>query len=97
VAHIHLQSLAMIFLALGLLFAFSGAPELVKILLIPTPFIALVADFGARGLVPKFPNLVYLVMAGGGLGAFSTFSLIILLFVELWFVRRSARQPVPQA
>lgn len=97
VAHIHLQSLSIIYLALGLLFAFTGMPELVKRLLIPMPFIALVADFGARGLVSTWPELVYLVMIGGGLGGFSTGALIFLLFAELWFAGRGGRSAAPVA
>ena len=95
VAHIHLQSLSIIYLALGLLLAFTGLPEMVKRLLIPLPFIALVSDFGARGLVSTWPDLVYLVMIGGGLGGFSTAALIILLFAELWFARPGGRSTAP--
>lgn len=97
VAHIHLQSLSIIYLALGLLLAFTGLPEMVKCLLIPAPFIALVADFGARGLVSTWPELVYLVMIGGGLGGFSTGALVFLLFWELWFVRPGGRSSAPVA
>jgi hypothetical protein len=98
VAHIHLQSLGTIFLCLGLLFAFAGLPEWIKAVLVPMPFLALVLDFGARALTPQVPVLVYVVMLGGALGAFSTFALLFGLFWELWLARpgRPDRRPVQE-
>jgi hypothetical protein len=105
VAHIHLQSLSVIYLLLGLVFAFCGLPERIKVWVVPAPFIALIGDFGARAFVPAFPSLVYLVMASGALGGLATAVMVFGAFWELWLSDRSLRlpfnvrpaEPMPQA
>lgn len=91
VAHIHLQGLATIFLALGLCFAFCGCAEWLKLLVIPLPFVALLADFGARALTPTWPVLVYGVMGAGALGALAMLILVVGILNELWLVRLKSR------
>ncbi|MGV3723638.1 MAG: hypothetical protein ACO1SX_22300 [Actinomycetota bacterium] len=93
VAHIHLQGLATIFLALGLAFTFTGFSETIKLLVVPLPFVALVADFGARALTPKWPELVPVVMGAGAVGALALAVLCGGLLYELWFVRVAGSRP----
>ncbi|MDA2937424.1 hypothetical protein MYX75_04075, partial [Acidobacteria bacterium AH-259-A15] len=50
VAHTHLQSIALIFLVVGVVFAGTSLPERLKTVIVITPFLALLADFGSRFL-----------------------------------------------
>lgn len=65
VAHTHLQSIGIIFLVLGGIFALTSWPERVKAVVVTLPFLALVADFGSRFLAKYVPDIVYLMMASG--------------------------------
>lgn len=86
VAHIHLQSLATIYVLLGLAFAFCSLPEWFKSVMTPLPFIAIVGDFGVRAFVPAYPDLVYAVMGSGALGGFCTATMILAILWELSIV-----------
>ena len=97
VAHIHLQSLSVIYLLLGLVFAFCGVPEKLKVLGVSAPFVALLADFGARAFVPANVNMVYVVMAGGMLGGISTVTLVGTALWELWISGRTPKAPAVTA
>jgi len=88
VAHIHLQSLATIYVLLGLAFAFCSLPEWFKSVVTPLPFIAILGDFGIRAFVPMFPDLVYAVMASGALGGLCTGTMILAILWELTIVPR---------
>lgn len=87
VAHIHLMSLSITFVVLGLIFSFTGFPEKVKIPLVCTPFISLFGDFGVRGLVRYYDGLVFIVMAAGMFMALSTVLICVGIFWELWLSR----------
>lgn len=91
VAHIHLQSLATIYVLLGLAFAFVSLPELVKSIVTPLPFIAILGDFGIRAFVPAYPDLVYAVMASGALGGLCTGTMILAILWELAIVPRKRK------
>jgi hypothetical protein len=96
IAHSHLQSLALVYLALGLLFCFTGAPERLKIIAGTAPFIALFTDFGARCLAHYWPAMVPLVMASGAVAALATGVLMLGIFWEVWLVRLPAASPAPE-
>ena len=85
VAHIHLQSISMILLGLGLLYAFCGAPEVFKSGVIILSFVSLFGDFGARAMVPELPSLVYIVMGSGATMALSLAIMILTVLYETWF------------
>jgi hypothetical protein len=95
VAHIHLQSLAVIYLLLGLIYSFCRAPEILKVILVPAPFIAIVADFGARALVPMYPDLVHVVMLAGAVAGLSTAAMCLGTLWELWFSNWTKPEPAP--
>jgi hypothetical protein len=88
VAHTHLQAIALIFLALGLLFAFSPFPEKVKLAVVITPFLMLLVDFGSRALARIWPSMVYVMMISGGLMGLATAVMILVILYELWFGKR---------
>jgi hypothetical protein len=84
VAHIHVQSIGMIFFLMGMVFCFCGLPEKLKMLIAPLPFLSLVLDFGVRAMVPTYPFLVYVVMGAGAIGGLSTAIIVLTTFWELW-------------
>jgi hypothetical protein len=93
VAHIHLMSLSITFVVLGLIFSFTAFPDKVKIPLVCAPFIALFGDFGVRGLVRYYDGLVYIVMAAGAVMALATVLLCVGIFWELWLSRPDGEAP----
>ncbi len=93
VAHIHLQSIAMILLGLGVLFSFSRCPEVMKSLVIGLSFFSLAADFGTRKLAADNPVWIYGVMGAGGLLGLCLGIMLLTSFYELWI----ARPPSPTA
>jgi hypothetical protein len=89
VAHTHLQSLALIYFGLGILFAFCGFGEKVKAVVVVTPFAALALDFGARGLASRWPEMVYPMMAAGGMAGAAMVAMVAGILWEVWLSRRS--------
>jgi hypothetical protein len=85
VAHTHLQAIGLIFLSLGLLFAFCPLSERVKLAVVITPFLMLVVDFGSRALARIWPSMVYVMMISGGLMGLATAIMIVGVLYELWF------------
>jgi hypothetical protein len=85
VAHTHLQAIALIFLALGLLFSFCTLPERWKLAVVTTPFLMLLVDFGSRALARIWPSMVYVMMASGALMGLATATMILGVLYELWF------------
>ncbi|MBI1745913.1 MAG: hypothetical protein HYR55_04905 [Acidobacteria bacterium] len=88
VAHTHLQSIGLIFLVLGLVFSFTSVSDRLKIIMVSTPFVALVMDFGTRFLAKYYPNLVYLMMVSGGLIGLSFAIMILWPLYEMWIKRQ---------
>src|SRR6059036_2458723 len=84
VAHTHIQSIALIFLALGLIFCFTSVPSFLKTVIVSLPFLALLLDFGSRFLAKYYPNLVYLMMASGGALGLSFAVMSIVPLYEMW-------------
>jgi len=95
IAHTHLQSLSLVYLALGLLFVFCGLPEKIKIPMAASPFVALFGDFFSRGLIPHFPFFVYPMMGAGALLGISTVSMVAVVLWELWIAERQVK-PTPE-
>lgn len=81
VAHTHIESFALIFLCLGLLFAFTSFSVRLKIFVILLPFGAILLDFGGRLLAHTIPAFVFAVMAGGALLGLS---FVVMLLIPLW-------------
>jgi hypothetical protein len=99
VAHTHLQSLALVFLALGLIFALCTFPARLKFLVMAAPFAALFADFGSRALSHLWPPMVYVMMLSGGVMSLSTLVMAGVILRELWILRprKEAGAPLKEA
>lgn len=92
-AHTHLQSLALLYLALGLIFSLCGVPEKLKLIAVSTPFIAVLADFASRALAHYWPAMVYVVMLAGALMALSTAPMMAGVLYEMWFWKPRVAPP----
>jgi hypothetical protein len=88
IAHTHIQSLALVYLALGLLFCFTAIREGIKTVVVSTPFLALATDFGARGLARIWPEMAYLVLASGMLLGLATALMILGILLDLWLPKK---------
>jgi len=84
VAHVHLMSLAVIFLCLSVIFSFCGVGQKMKAFFMPLPFLALFLDFGARVLIKYVPSFVYVMAAAGALMALSMMVLTLGPLYEMW-------------
>lgn len=84
IAHTHIQSLALMYFALGILFCFCGYPERLKAVVVSVPFLAVFLDFSTRALVRFQPEMVHGVMASGALLGLATAVMIAGVLHELW-------------
>ena len=84
VAHTHIQSIALIFFVLGLVFSFTSVGNGLKYFTVSVSFLSLPLDFGSRFLAKYYPNLVYLMMVSGALLGFSFAVMILLPLYEMW-------------
>lgn len=83
--HVHLFSLSMLFVLVGLIFIFTGLPERVKALFVAMPFLGLVLDFTSFWLlVFVSPLFAFLAMGFGLLMGFSFFLIIGRPLYEMW-------------
>lgn len=89
IAHIHMLPLATFLLVLGLAFAFTGLGEGMKSVVIVIGFLSLIADFGVRSLIPRIPDMVYVIMAGGMGMAFSTVLMMVFCLYDLLLYKPS--------
>ncbi len=87
VAHTHLQSIALIFLVTGVVFAASSLSERLKTLVVITPFVALVVDFGSRYLARYHTGFVYLMMAAGAAAGLAFAAMLAVSLFEMWWKR----------
>lgn len=89
VAHTHLQSIALIFFVVGVVFAGTSLPERAKTAIVIAPFVALVVDFGARFLARYHPGFVYVMMAAGGVAGLAFAGMLVISLYQLWWQRQS--------
>ncbi|MBI2150184.1 MAG: hypothetical protein HYU27_06215 [Acidobacteria bacterium] len=92
VAHTHIQSIGLIFLAAGIVFSMTSIPERWKTALIGCTYGSLFLDFGSRFLVKYEPNLVYLMMAAGAVMGLCFGLLLLIPLYEMW-IAGDRRQP----
>lgn len=90
VAHTHLQSIALIFLVLGGIFALTSLPDRVKTVVLALPFVALVVDFASRFLAKHVPGIVYLMMAAGAAMGLLIGLMILVPLYEMWLKKPAA-------
>lgn len=88
VAHTHVQSIGLIFLVLGLIFALASVPAAFKYVVISAPFLSLLMDFGSRFLAKYNPDLVYLMMASGALLGLSFGVMSLVPLYEMWLKKK---------
>ena len=84
VAHTHIQSIGLIFLVLGCVFCCTSLAERVKIAVVTLPFLALLADFGARFAAKYYPGIVYVMMLSGAAIGASIALMILAPLYEMW-------------
>lgn len=83
-AHVHLQSLSVVFVLVGLAFSFCGLPQALKAFVGAVPFVALFTDFGARAMAQHNPEAVYGVMASGAVMGLALVFMVFATLYELW-------------
>ena len=87
VHHIHLFSLAMLFVLIGSIFTLTNLPEIVKTIFVLMPFLGMFLDFTSFWLlVFKSPIFAAFAMIFGGLMAASFFLIIGRPLYEMWIL-----------
>jgi hypothetical protein len=84
VAHTHVLSIGIIFFCLGIIFSLTAYNDTVKTIAVTLPFAALLLDFASRFLAKYVPDLVYLMLATGGLLGLSLAAMILIPLYEMW-------------
>lgn len=85
--HVHLFSLSMLFLMVGMIFSLTSLPETLKCIFISAPFIGMLLDFtGFWLLVFLSPVFAWGSMVFGGVMAASFFLLIGRPLYEMWIL-----------
>ena len=85
VAHTHLQSIALIFFVVGVIFTGTSLSERLKTLIVVLPFAALIVDFGARFLTRYHSGFVYLMMAAGAVAGLAFAGMVLISLYEVWW------------
>jgi len=85
VPHSHILAITLVFLVLGMVFAFTSVPEKLKNWIVVLPFLVLLLDFGARFLARFSESIVYLMLlSGSSLGLLFAIMVLVPLY-EMWF------------
>jgi len=84
VAHTHIQSIGLIFLALGFIFLLTSYSNKFKIIVISIAYLSLIFDFGSRFAAKYIPGIVYLMLVTGALVGLSIATMILLPLFEIW-------------
>lgn len=86
-SHTHLIAMSMMFFLLAVLFCLTGAPNWLKSLVVPLPFVGVIFDVGGWWLTKVAPFFAYPMMAAGALmgTGFAVFSFGIL--GECWLAK----------
>lgn len=93
VSHIHLFGIALVALAIGLVFRFSLLPTWFQYTLTLLPFIAIFSDIAAWFLTKWDPVFAYTVIISGGLLGLSWALQIIISLYQIWFLHCSVDEP----
>ncbi len=84
---IHLTMLGVIFWIAGWIFSKSRFPDVLKGILIITPFIAMAVDFSGWWLTHMNPAFAWMVMIGGALSCPVALLEMFLSLVQMWFLK----------
>jgi hypothetical protein len=83
--HVHMFSLSMLFVLVGVIFSFTSLPESLKCAFISAPFLGMLLDFtGFWLLVFVSPLFAWIPIVFGGFMALSFFLLIGRPLYEIW-------------
>lgn len=93
VSHIHMLSIPMFTLVVGLLFAATRIPARWRTLLTPLPMIALAFDFAGWWLARLHDGFILLIIAGGGAFSLVFGAQIIAIVFDLWRPVRRIMKP----
>lgn len=98
--HVHLFSLSMLFVLVGIVFTLTRLPEIVKAVFVALPFMGMLLDFTSFWLlVFVSPGFAFLAMAFGGLMGFAFFLIIGRPLYEMWALplwhRKWGKEGVP--
>ncbi len=89
VSHMHMLTIPMFTLTVGLLFMTTRLPPPVRGLLTPLPMIALVMDFGGWWLARASPGFVYAIAGAGAVFGLTFGMQLLAVTIELWRPARS--------
>jgi hypothetical protein len=87
VSHIHLFGIALVALAIGMVFRFALLPAWFQHTLTLLPFIAIFTDIAAWFLTKWDPVYAYTVVAAGGLLGLAWALQILISLYQIWFLR----------
>jgi len=87
ISHIHLFGIALILLAVGMIFRRVEMREWLKTLLILLPFISIFVDILAWFVTKWDPVFAYSIVIAGGLLGFSLSAQILISLYQIWFWR----------
>jgi len=90
VSHVHLFGISFLFFLTGLVFSLSETPVWFRVLLLVTPYAAIVADIGAWWLTKWEAFFAWVVVGGGALMGLALAGQILISLWEMWLGRRSA-------
>lgn len=96
VAHTHIQSIGLIFLALGVIFSFTSLNDRWKSTVVSAAYTSLFVDFGARFLTKYAAGLVYVMVTAGAVMGLSLAVMIVIPLLEMWFKRPAEFDNGPQ-
>lgn len=87
---VHLTMLGVIFWVTGGIFLRARFPELLKGVLIVTPFIAMLVDFAGWFLTQQAPVFAWLVLIGGILSCPVALLMMAISLFQMWFMKPKA-------
>ncbi len=88
VSHVHLFGMAFIFLLTGLIFSFCDLRESVKVIVVLTPFLAMLLDIGSWWLTHYYSLFAYTVIGGGALMSLAVPIQVLVPIYQMWKRRR---------
>lgn len=89
VSHIHLFGISFIFFFMGWIFIYAtGFSNLVKSILIATPFAFLIVDVASWWLTKMNPNFAWLVIIGGFTYSMAATVMIFTSLYQMWFLKK---------
>lgn len=85
VSHVHLFGISLIFINSGFIFSLSSINRRLKLVIMVTPFLAILTDIGSWWFTKYKPVFAYTVIAGGALMGLALAAQITVPLYEMWF------------